>query len=122
MKNERTYPKEVVTIVEQMVQSLIDEEIFEDNDVKDIELGKQVATNIFSEYLLERFLKGETLLFESEDKCDELFTLVITNCYLENLINLGLLGSYIDETMEEDALFVTEKGRQYVRTISESRA
>lgn len=122
MKNQRTYPKEVINVANEMVQAIIDDELFEDNEVKDIELGRQVAITIFSDYLLERFINGQPLLFESEDKCDDLFRLIITTCYLENLINMGLVGVYGDESMDEDVVFVTEKGRQYAGSISQSRA
>jgi hypothetical protein len=112
-------PKPVVNISNEYL-SILGDEFFTDNEVNDIETGKKIAIKWLEDYFLQRFINGENLTFESEEKCNEILEHIIIDCYLESFKQKGLIDFYEDEDTPK-VVFLTEKGKKYVESQSGER-
>lgn len=114
------YPKPVIEATNEIVE-VLGNDFFTDNEIYDIKGGKQILTTYLNKYLLERFLNGENLVFESEEMCSKILMFIITRCHLESLKQKGMIGIYEDDDNEEIIPFLTEKGKAYAKQTESRR-
>lgn len=116
----KIYPKPVEEYAISIMEVLDDEEwsFFEDpdNDFQDINKAKEITYNLILEYFLPLFIKGEELVFQSAQDIENILERTILTYTLDNLIKKGLVN-HIDNEDGEELIFLTEKGKNYVKSI-----
>lgn len=114
--SETTYPPSVIQASQNII-SMLGDDFFIENEINDIESGKEISNKILCEYLLSRFINGNDLIFESEEKCEEILKNIVVQCYINSLVKKGLIDIYEDENTPP-TVFLTQKGKNHVNPES----
>ena len=112
----KIYPEEVLAVAERIVD-IISPDLFIDNDISDIDLGRRCGIEVVNELFLKKFLEGTDLIIDSEYEAENMFNSILTNCHLCSLEQKGMIGSYYDEERGEEYYFATELGKNRLNDL-----
>lgn len=111
-----SYLPKIVSISEEMINVLIEDNFFTDFEITDYTYAK----NRFCDELTRKFIAGE-LDFDgdeifTDDELDHILKEIAAESVLRELEKSGFIKSYEDETVEE-TFFLTEKGKKEVEKL-----
>lgn len=111
--SDTIYPDSVIEISQKIFDTVFDDNtFFEENDIRDIELGRECAMQCTKDLFLKKFLEGKSLDFEDEDEVGDFLGLVNADCCLKGLQKKGFLDSIYDPNIEDMVYFLTGEGRK----------
>ncbi len=114
------YLPKIETITEEIIQTLIEDEFFNDFEIEDYSYArKRIAEELTNKFLIDG-LDEENGIF-SEDEFDKLLKEIAAEDVLRSLQKRGLINSYEDENTEE-IFFLTEKGREEMKNVDDTDA
>lgn len=117
-EEEVIYPDPVLEISQKIFDTVFDDNVFfEENEIKDVELGRECAMNCTKDFFLKKFIAGENLKFKDEDEVGEFLNLVNADCALQSLQKKGFLDSLYDPNKDDTVFFLTEEGRKLAEAM-----
>lgn len=111
---KKIYQPIVIEETDYIINGLIESEFFEDFEITDYSFARQHIMDSLSEKYLNNLLSESDNYNEelyTEQEFDKLLKEIVAGSILHELKNDGVLGSYEDETTEEQ-FFLTDKGRE----------
>ena len=111
-----SYLPKIVTISEEMINALIEDDFFKDFEISDSSYAKKR----FCDELTRKFIAGELDLENDElftdDEMDEILREIVAENVLRDLQKSGYISSYEDDNVEE-TFFLTEKGKEELNNM-----
>jgi predicted transcriptional regulator len=113
-----SYLPKIEKIANEIIQTLIEDEFFEDFEIEDYSYTKKRFCEELTAKFLLNGLENEDIGIFSEDEFDKILKEIVAEDMLRGLQKKGFINSYEDEGTEE-VFFLTEKGREEMQKKSD---
>jgi predicted transcriptional regulator len=113
-----SYLPKIEKIANEIIQTLIEDEFFEDFEIEDYSYTKKRFCEELTAKFLLNGLENEDIGIFSEDEFDKILKEIVAEDMLRGLQKIGFINSYEDEGTEE-VFFLTEKGREEMQKKSD---
>lgn len=120
--SDMIYPDPVLEISQKIFDTIFDDNVFfEENDIRDIELGRECAMQCTKDLFLKKFIDGQNLTFTDEDEVGDFLGLVNADCCLKSLQKKGYLDSLYDPDKDDTVFFLTDEGKKLAEGMAKLR-
>ena len=117
----KVYQPIVIEGSENLIQSLIESEFFNDYEITDLTYAREYVLDKMTEkYISGQLMEDETELF-TEEEFTQMLKEIVAGTILHDLKQNGYLDSYEDDETEE-VFFLTEEGKQFLKQIDENKS
>lgn len=120
MSDDVIYPQPVIEVCERIYEVVFNDEYWEENEIKDVVLGRECAMRHLGILFLKKFVEGSELKFSSEDEVGDLLTDVNTEVLLLGMQKKGIIDSLYVPDKDDTVFFLTEKGKVIAEALKEN--
>jgi len=114
------YPQPVLDVCEKIYEVVFDDQYWIENDIKDVELGRECALGALHKLFLKKFVEGSTMKFSNEDEVGNLLADVNTEVLLLGMQKKGFIDSLYVPDKDDTVFFLTEKGKVIAEALKEN--
>lgn len=120
-EEEVIYPDRVLEVCNLIIEDISIEEFLLENQITDVELGRDCARRCICDMFLKKFVAGEELVFKSEDELLGLLSSILAETTLRGLVKKGFVDSIFDPDQNDTVFFLTDKGKVVASELKDDK-